>query len=326
MHGGGADAVGAVGFDAARRRAAAVVRRASRMARAPVPLRSTAVMTRRPRMRRGPVMPPACWARARILVSPRTAAWRSRSGLLRGLRPSTSRSSIRSWRRRGLAMALRSRAWSKPGGRAAALYGRAVLPERIAATAGDYGIHPALLDAGLHLLATGPGSATRRLGAGRCCFRSRGRMWRCRQPVPPSCDVRMSCLAAPMAPKRAPTMSTCSTCSQQRVASGRRASSASGDAAEQVRKASQSAARGSLPHRLASRGPGHGAVPSSQWAVWGNRGLGAGAGVEAYATVSALCAALDVGAAVPERVIVDARRVGRRQRRGDTASGSACDG
>ena len=32
-----------------------------------------------------------------------------------------------------------------------------------------------------------PGSATRRLGAGRCCCRSRGRMWRCRQPVPPSC-------------------------------------------------------------------------------------------------------------------------------------------
>ena len=41
-------------------------------------------------------------------------------------------------------------AWRK----GSTLYGRAVLPERIAATAGDYGIHPALLDAGLHLLAT----------------------------------------------------------------------------------------------------------------------------------------------------------------------------
>ena len=89
----------------------------------------------------------------KILVSPRTAAWRSRSGLLRGLRRSTSRSSIRSWRRRGLAMALRS-----GPGRSLAEGQHAVRPrrasQRIAATAGDYGIHPALLDAGLHLLAT----------------------------------------------------------------------------------------------------------------------------------------------------------------------------
>ena len=49
------------------------------------------------------------------------------------------------------------------------LYGRAVLPDRIAATAGDYGIHPALLDAALHLLAAGSiaasGSETAQGGA-----------------------------------------------------------------------------------------------------------------------------------------------------------------
>src|SRR5258707_10221560 len=42
-------------------------------------------------------------------------------------------------------------AWREGG----TLYGRAVLPDRIAATAGEYGIHPALLDAALHLLAAG---------------------------------------------------------------------------------------------------------------------------------------------------------------------------
>src|ERR1700733_7795102 len=39
-------------------------------------------------------------------------------------------------------------AWRK----GSALYGRAVLPDRIAAEAGGYGIHPALLDAALHVL------------------------------------------------------------------------------------------------------------------------------------------------------------------------------
>ena len=43
---------------------------------------------------------------------------------------------------------------------------------------------------------------------------------------------------------------------------------------------------------------------------WGNRGLAQALGIEAYATVSALWAALDGGAAVPERVIVDALGAG----------------
>ena len=56
------------------------------------------------------------------------------------------------------------------------LYGRAVLPDRIAATAGEYGVHPALLDAALHVLATAwlrqGGSGTR--GWPRCFFRLPG--------------------------------------------------------------------------------------------------------------------------------------------------------
>ena len=79
------------------------------------PLPCTAVTTRRPRMRRGPVMPLDCSLRARIVGSPRTAIRRSSSGRLRGRCRSTSRSFIRSWHRRGWAMARRSKGWSKPG-------------------------------------------------------------------------------------------------------------------------------------------------------------------------------------------------------------------
>ena len=113
-------------------------------------------MTLRPMKRRGPVMPRARWfARARSRCRGQRAPCLM-SGLLRAPCLSTSRSSIRSWRRRGSAMALRSKGSPRRGETNAALYGRAVLPERIAATAGDYGIHPALLDAALHLLAREP--------------------------------------------------------------------------------------------------------------------------------------------------------------------------
>ena len=55
-----------------------------------------------------------------------------------------------------------------------AVYGRAVLPEALSSSAEGYGLHPALLDAALHVLglaqAGGVGAAT-----GWCCCRSSGR-------------------------------------------------------------------------------------------------------------------------------------------------------
>ena len=153
MHGGGADAVGAVGFDAARRRAVAAVGRE----------------------------PDGTGARAFALYSRDDAAaedapWTCHAtGLLgAGKDPGVAADSgvaLEEWPPAGAAAVdltefypkLASQgfgygpafqglveAWRK----GSTLYGRAVLPERIAATAGDYGIHPALLDAGLHLLAT----------------------------------------------------------------------------------------------------------------------------------------------------------------------------
>ena len=80
--------------------------------------------------------------------------------------------------------------------------------------------------------------------------------------------------------------------------------------ADQVRQASQSAARDLYRIDWQAVVLGDGAVRSSQWAVLGSGGLAQVLGIEAYATVSALRAALDGGAAVPERVIVDALSAG----------------
>ena len=182
------------------------------------------------------------------------------------------------------------------------LYGRAVLPERIAATAGDYGIHPALLDAGLHLLATawfsneeaGRGEVllpfawsdvalqgNRCLGAAHL-HDARHDRW-CRS----DCDAR---------PVR-----------RERTGGGkgRRASPPSGDGRSGAAGFAVGSSR-SLPYRLAGRGPRRRSGPELTVGGIGDRMLAQALGIEAYATVSALWAALDGGAAVPERVIVDA--------------------
>ena len=67
-----------------------------------------------------------------------------------------------------------------------AVYGRAVLPEALSESAEEYGLHPALLDAALHVLrlaeAGDAASATV-----RCCCRSSGRRCRWLRPVRGSC-------------------------------------------------------------------------------------------------------------------------------------------
>ena len=190
------------------------------------------------------------------------------------------------------------------------LYGRAVLPDQIATTAGDYGLHPALLDAALHLLAAGSiaasGSETAQEGA---------------QVLLPFAwsDVTLQATGASELRVRMRLDTTDGVeaiatldlfdVSQRRVARVgelrlRRATPG------QVRQASQSAARDLYRIDWQAVVLGDGAVRSSQWAVLGSGGLAQALGLEAYATVSALCAALDGGAAVPERVIVDAPGAG----------------
>ena len=63
----------------------------------------------------------------------------------------------------------------------------------------------------------------------------------------------------------------------------------------------------------------------TQWVMVG-RMLGQALGVEAYGTVSALCAALDGGAAVPERVIVDAMPAADDDDEEVPRAAQACDG
>ena len=95
--------------------------------------------------------------------------------------------------------------------------------------------------------------------------------------------------------------------------------------ADQVRQASQPAARDLYRIDWQAVVLDDGAVRSSQWAVLGTGVLRRRFGLEAYATVSALRAALDGGAAVPERVIVDALGAGDGHEE-VTSSGPGCDG
>ena len=67
-----------------------------------------------------------------------------------------------------------------------AVYGRAVLPEALSESAESYGLHPALLDAALHVLGlVDAGVAASAMV--RCCCRSSGRRCRCSRPVRGSC-------------------------------------------------------------------------------------------------------------------------------------------
>ena len=52
------------------------------------------------------------------------------------------------------------------------MYGRAVLPEALSSSAEDYGLHPALLDAALHVLSLAQATASATVW---CCCRSSGR-------------------------------------------------------------------------------------------------------------------------------------------------------
>jgi hypothetical protein len=194
-------------------------------------------------------------------------------------------------------------AWREGG----TLYGRAVLPDRIAATAGEYGIHPALLDAALHLLAAGSiaalGSETAQ-GTTQVLLPFAWSDVALQATGASEVRVRMVLHEAPTDAVGSATLDLFDA-NHQRVARVgelrlRRAT------AEQVRKASLSAARDLYRIDWQAVTLGDGAVRSSQWAVLGDGCLAQALGVEAYATVSALRAALDAGAAVPERVLVDA--------------------
>ena len=193
-------------------------------------------------------------------------------------------------------------AWRK----GSTLYGRAVLPERIAATAGDYGIHPALLDAGLHLLATawfgneeaGRGEVLLPFAWSDVALQATG-----------ASELRICMTLDTTDGAEAIATLDLFDVNQRGVArvGGLRLRRATAD---QVRQASQSAARDLYRIDWQAVVLGDGAVRSSQWAVLGTGGLAQVFGIEAYATVSALRAALDGGAAVPERVIVDALSAG----------------
>ena len=182
------------------------------------------------------------------------------------------------------------------------LYGRAVLPDRIAAGAGEYGIHPALLDAALHVLATAWFDKDE-AGTGEVLLPFAWSEVTLHRTGASELRIRMRLDASDGAEASA-TLDLFDV-NHQRVARVgelrlRRATS------EQVRKASLSAARDLYRIDWQAVILGDGAVRSSQWAVLGVGRLAEAFGVEAYATVSALGAALDAGAAVPERLIVDA--------------------
>ena len=131
------------------------------------------------------------------------------------------------------------------------VYGRAVLPERIAATAGDYGIHPALLDAGLHLLAR-PGFGNEEAGRGEVllpfawsdvALQATGASeLRMRMSARHDRRRRSDCHARPV--RREPTAG----------GKGRRASPPSGDGRSGAAGFAVGSSR-SLPYRLAGRGP-----------------------------------------------------------------------
>ena len=207
------------------------------------------------------------------------------------------------------------------------LYGRAVLPDRIAATAGEYGIHPALLDAALHLLAAGSiaasGSETAQ-GMAQVLLPFAWSDVTLQATGASELRVRMV-LPEAIADAVGSVTIDLFDVHQQRVASVgelrlHRAT------AEQVRKASQSGARDLYCIDWQAVILGDGAVPSSQWAVLGTGGLAQALGVEAYGTVSALCAALDGGSGGSGSGDRGCAAGGRRQRRRGATSGSACDG
>src|SRR3984885_417379 len=186
-------------------------------------------------------------------------------------------------------------AWRK----GSALYGRAVLPDRIAAEAGGYGIHPALLDAALHVLMVVGMDATDGVmlpfAWSEVTLHATGST---------ELRIRMTLLDASDGTEVIGTLDLFDVNNRLIASVGdlrlRRAT------AEQVRKASLSVARDLYHVDWQAVMLGDGAVRSSPWAVLGAGSLAQALGVEAYETVSALCAALDAGAGAPERVLVDA--------------------
>ena len=260
----------------------------SRTARALVPLRSTAVTTRRPMMRRGPVMPPACWRASEAPVPPRTAASCLRSGLPRAPCLSTSRSSIRSWRRRGSAMALRSEglveAWRK--GSTAVRSRRASRSDRrdgrrLRHPPGVVGRGASPPGHGLVQQrggwARGGAASVRMVGCGaagdrclRAAYVHEARHDRRR---------RSDCHARPV--RREPTAG----------GKGRRASPPSGDARAGAAGFAVGGSR-SLPYRLAGRGPGRRSGSELPVGGVGERGSCAGARARGLRDgVGALCCA-----------------------------------
>ena len=126
-------------------------------------------------------------------------------------------------------------AWRK----GSTLYGRAVLPERIAATAGDYGIHPALLDAGLHLLATA-WFGNEEAGRGEVLLPFAWSDVALQATGASELRICMSCLRPATAPTRSPATFDLFDVHRSAGGEGRASFVCVGRRADQVRQASQS--------------------------------------------------------------------------------------
>ncbi|MBW8854707.1 MAG: polyketide synthase dehydratase domain-containing protein, partial [Bradyrhizobium sp.] len=185
------------------------------------------------------------------------------------------------------------------------LYGHVALPAGAADAAGDYGIHPALFDAALHVLAAADGFDGAEDGGVLLPFAWSDVRLHARGASELRVRVELPASGSSDSPEHAFTsMVVCDGTGQPVATVGgltlRRAT------AEQVRAAMQSA------HEDLYRVSWH-AVPMAQSAVapekvvvvGGTGRLAAVLGVEHIADVAALCARLDAGGTAPERVIVD---------------------
>ena len=182
------------------------------------------------------------------------------------------------------------------------LYGRAVLPDRIADSASEYGIHPALSDAALHVLAaawlgedeTVSGQVLLPFGWSEVALHRTG---------PSELRIRMTLLEASDGTEAIATLDLFdATC--ERIASVgklrlRRATT------EQVRQASRLASQALFRVEWQPAVLTEASVPMAQWAIVG-RSLGQELGLTAYEDVASLRAALDAGAEAPQRLLVDA--------------------